>query len=85
MDEDGGVDLDVATTDQRQRLLAGTNRLNDASKRLAESHRLALETEEIGAQTLVSLRNQREQIVRANDRVSLMRIDIERLMVVIVG
>lgn len=65
---DASGDVEVATMDQRQRLLTGTNRLQDASKRLADSHRIALETEEIGAQTLGTLRNQREQIVRANER-----------------
>jgi vesicle transport through interaction with t-SNAREs protein 1 len=43
--------------------------LNDASQRLAESHKLALETEEIGANTLGILRNQRQQLQHANETV----------------
>lgn len=60
---------DAAVADQRARLLAGTSRLNDASKRLKDSHRIALETEEIGAQTLMTLRNQREQLTHAGETV----------------
>ncbi len=58
--------------DQRARLLQGTNRLNDASRRLEESHRLALETEQIGTDTLGTLRNQRQQILHAHSTVSFM-------------
>ncbi|CAG8706642.1 27282_t:CDS:2, partial [Dentiscutata erythropus] len=43
------TDLDSASLDQRARLLSGTERLADSSKRLQESHRIALETETIGA------------------------------------
>jgi hypothetical protein len=49
---EGPFDPGAAEQDQRQRLLAGTNRLGDASKRLADSHRIALETEQVGADTL---------------------------------
>jgi vesicle transport through interaction with t-SNAREs protein 1 len=61
---------DVVSNDQRSRLLVGTNKLNDASRRLEDSHRIALETEEIGASTLETLRNQRQQILRATDTVN---------------
>ena len=64
------MDADAAAQDQRQRMLMGTHRLNDAGKRLQDSHRVALETEEIGAQTLSTLRQQREQIVHANQTVT---------------
>jgi vesicle transport through interaction with t-SNAREs protein 1 len=64
------VDVEIQSMDQRARLLAGTNRLNDASKRLADSHRVALETEQIGVSTLETLRMQRDQINRANTTVS---------------
>ncbi|KAG9219111.1 hypothetical protein CCMSSC00406_0001521 [Pleurotus cornucopiae] len=46
----------------RSRLLAGTSLLEDGSKRLQESHRIALETEDQGAEILMNLRTQREQI-----------------------
>ncbi|KAG5458940.1 MAG: hypothetical protein BJ554DRAFT_747, partial [Olpidium bornovanus] len=45
---DPRVDLDVSSMDQRTRLMAGTDRLQATSRRLEESHRLALETEEVG-------------------------------------
>lgn len=59
---------DNPTTDdqleQRQQLLSGTDRLGRSSKRLQDSQRIALETEEIGRNTLGDLHTQREQIER---------------------
>ena len=43
----GGVDLDAASMDQRTRLLNGTDRLADSSRRLQDSHKVALETGQI--------------------------------------
>lgn len=54
----------------RTRLLAGTEILQDGSRRLVDSHRIALETEEQGADILRSLRGQREQIENASNTVS---------------
>jgi vesicle transport through interaction with t-SNAREs protein 1 len=42
--------------------------LQDSTRRLEESHRLALETEDVGAGILGSLRGQREQIQSTRDR-----------------
>ena len=53
----------------RTRLLAGTALLEDGSRRLLDSQRIALETEEQGADILRSLRGQREQIQNARDTV----------------
>ncbi|KAJ8514902.1 hypothetical protein ONZ45_g7606 [Pleurotus djamor] len=47
---------------ERQRLLAGTATLNDGSRRILDSQRIALESEEQGADILRTLRVQREQI-----------------------
>ncbi|KAK0453608.1 vesicle transport v-SNARE protein N-terminus-domain-containing protein [Armillaria borealis] len=57
----------------RTRLLAGTALLDDGTKRLQGSHRIALETEEQGADILMNLRTQREQI--ENSRNVLQRAD----------
>lgn len=48
--------------EQRQQLLGGTDRLERSSGRLRESQRLALETEDIGRNTLADLGRQRETI-----------------------
>ena len=53
----------------RARLLAGTTTLEDGSRRLKESQRIALETEEQGADILRSLIGQREQIENARNTV----------------
>lgn len=58
------------SNDDRTRLLAGTALLEDGTRRLQESQRIALETEEQGADILRSLRGQREQIQNARDTVS---------------
>ncbi|KAI3637538.1 hypothetical protein MIR68_004187 [Amoeboaphelidium protococcarum] len=65
-DDDGFRDPDIASMDQRATLLSNTNRLDKTSKRLEDSHRIALETEQIGIGTLETLRNQRQQLERAN-------------------
>ncbi|KAI9357819.1 t-SNARE [Pilaira anomala] len=65
--EDGQSDYDASTMDQRQRLLSGTERLGQSSRRLEDSHRLALETEGIGINILSTLKGQRETMVRARD------------------
>jgi vesicle transport through interaction with t-SNAREs protein 1 len=56
--------------DQRQRLLSGTERLGQSSRRLEDSHRLALETEGIGINILSTLKGQRETLIRARDTVN---------------
>jgi vesicle transport through interaction with t-SNAREs protein 1 len=53
----------------RTRLLAGTSILEDGTRRLQESHRIALETEDQGADILRNLRTQREQIENSRDTV----------------
>ncbi|TFY72333.1 hypothetical protein EVG20_g644 [Dentipellis fragilis] len=64
-------------TSDRSRLLAGTNILEDGTRRLQETHRVALETEEQGADILRSLRGQREQIENARDTVSFLSLVIQ--------
>ena len=83
---DSGGDLEADGEEgayaQRQRLLQGTATLEDGSRRLEESHRLALQTEDMGADILRDLRGQREQIENSRDTVSLaaeMRLVHQRL------
>ena len=51
--------------EQRQQLLSGTERLERSSARLTQSQRIALETEEVGRNTLADLGQQGEIIMRA--------------------
>ncbi|KAI0650988.1 vesicle transport v-snare protein vti1 [Trametes meyenii] len=62
----------------RTRLLAGTTLLEDGSRRLMDSQRIALETEEQGADILRSLRGQREQIQNARDTLQRADTSIDR-------
>lgn len=48
--------------EQRQQLLSGTDRLERSSQRLRDTERVALETENIGRNTLADLHTQRETI-----------------------
>ncbi|KAJ1537854.1 Vesicle transport through interaction with t-SNAREs 1A, partial [Cladochytrium tenue] len=57
-----------ASEAQRARLLRGTERLQDASRRLDDARRVALDAEAAGVDTLAALSGQREQILRARDR-----------------
>ena len=61
----GGAD---AQLEQRQQLLAGTERLDRSSQRLRNSQALANETEAIGAHTLGELAQQRSRIQNVNER-----------------
>ncbi|CAK5262757.1 unnamed protein product [Mycena citricolor] len=62
----------------RTRLLAGTAVLEDGTKRLQDSHRIALETESQGADILMNLRQQREQIVHSRDTLEAANTHIDR-------
>jgi len=59
---EGGTGVGDEQLAQRQQLLSGTDRLERSSGRLRESQRLALETEDIGRNTLADLSRQRETI-----------------------
>ncbi|RDB22880.1 Vesicle transport through interaction with t-SNAREs 1A [Hypsizygus marmoreus] len=67
-----------AANSDRSRLLAGTQLLEDGSKRLQESHRIALETENQGADILLNLRQQREQIENARGTLQTADSSIDR-------
>ncbi|KAI8996218.1 vesicle transport v-snare protein vti1 [Trametes punicea] len=71
-------DEPYGATSDRTRLLAGTALLEDGSRRLLESQRIALETEEQGADILRSLRGQREQIQNARDTLQRADTSIDR-------
>ena len=66
---------------QRQRLLQGTSLLENGTERLAASTRLALETEDIGANILQDLRSQREQIEHSRDTVRCYQTNVRSCMV----
>lgn len=53
--------------EQRQQLLSGTERLERSSGRLQESQRVALETEQLGQNTLADLYGQRQTIQHTRD------------------
>jgi vesicle transport through interaction with t-SNAREs 1 len=62
------------SSSDRTRLLSGMQLLENGTKRLEESQRMALETETHGAEILTNLRTQREQI--ENSRDTLQRADL---------
>jgi vesicle transport through interaction with t-SNAREs protein 1 len=66
-------DNPYTSTSDRTRLLAGTQLLEDGTKRLKDSQRIALETEGQGADILLNLRTQREQIENSRDTVHINR------------
>ncbi|KZT40436.1 vesicle transport v-snare protein vti1 [Sistotremastrum suecicum HHB10207 ss-3] len=69
-DAEGGGD--------RERLLTGHAILENGTRRLDESRRIALETEEQGAEILRSLRGQREQIENSRDMLQTADRSIDR-------
>ncbi|KAG6809288.1 hypothetical protein H0H92_000821 [Tricholoma furcatifolium] len=62
----------------RARLLAGTTKLEEGTKRLQDSQRIALETENQGADILLNLRTQREQIEHARNTLNTADLSIDR-------
>ncbi|KAF8873484.1 vesicle transport v-snare protein vti1 [Infundibulicybe gibba] len=62
----------------RTRLLVGTEVLSDGSRRLGDSTRIALETEQQGADILRNLRGQREQIENSRDMLSTTNNSIDK-------
>jgi vesicle transport through interaction with t-SNAREs protein 1 len=60
---------DPSAYSARTRLLAGTQTLEEGSKRLDNAQRVAMETENVGADILRNLRGQREQIEHTRDTV----------------
>jgi len=56
-----------AQVEQRQQLLAGTDRLDRSTQRLKHSQALAAETEAVGASTLADLERQRNIIEHTSD------------------
>ncbi|KAL1662498.1 vesicle transport v-SNARE protein N-terminus-domain-containing protein [Schizophyllum commune] len=71
----GDVSSDMT---DRARLLAGTAKLDEGTRRLEESQRIAMETEQTGADILLNLRGQREQIEHARDTLGTAERHIDR-------
>lgn len=59
------------SSDQKQRLLDNSERIERTAKRLDVGFRVVLETEEIGTQVLQNLNEQRETIQRSRGRVRI--------------
>ncbi|KAK7049616.1 t-SNARE VTI1 [Paramarasmius palmivorus] len=71
-------DEPYGSSSDRTRLLAGTALLEDGSKRLQDSQRIALETENQGADILMDLRRQREQIEHSRNTLEVAGTSIDR-------
>ncbi|ORX37722.1 t-SNARE [Kockovaella imperatae] len=77
-DRDDPYTDDPSGFSSRTRLLQGTERLADGSKRLDNAHRIALETEDVGADILRNLRGQREQLENTRDSLTQADSSIDR-------
>ncbi|KKA26641.1 hypothetical protein TD95_002638 [Thielaviopsis punctulata] len=66
-DNPAGTSASDVQLEQRQQLLAGTDRLDRSTQRLKSSQALAAETEALGASTLADLHRQRETIQHTHD------------------
>ncbi|KAK2158012.1 hypothetical protein NP493_1829g00000 [Ridgeia piscesae] len=61
-------EFEVTEDVQRARLMAGSDTLSRASASIARSHVVALETEQVGQETMDELGQQREALTRTRDR-----------------
>lgn len=64
--------------DQKQRLLENSERIERTGNRLNDGYRIAVETEELGAQVLQDLHHQRETIQNARSRLRETNADLGR-------
>jgi len=71
-------ELESKEYDQKTRLLVGSERLQGARERLNDTRRLAHETEELGVDTLVDMKKQREQLEKARDRLDEVDSNVTR-------
>lgn len=78
--DSGGEELsDVRITiDQKQRLLDNSEQLERTGKKLEEGYKVVLETQEIGAQVMKNLAEQRETIQRTRSRLRDADADLNR-------
>jgi len=81
----GSQDYQVQYMDQRQALLAGTDKLNTTTNRVANAHRVALETENIGTNVLGDLYDQRQKLQRANDKLDNVNDDMKQSRSILSG
>lgn len=74
--DSGGEELgDIRISmDQKQRLLNNSENFERMGRKLEDGYRVIVETEDIGAQVLKNLGEQREKIQRSRSRVSVMNI-----------
>jgi vesicle transport through interaction with t-SNAREs protein 1 len=79
-DSNGGFSSDdpYGVASDRTRLLAGTQVLEDGTRRLQDSQRIALETEAQGADILMNLRQQRETIENSRNTLQTADTAIDR-------
>ncbi|CAI5447018.1 unnamed protein product [Caenorhabditis angaria] len=63
---------------QEDQLIENTQRLERSSRKLQDAHRIAVETEQIGAEMLSNLSTQRETIGRSRDRLRQSNADLGR-------
>jgi len=71
-------EFQLRDVEQRTRLLSSSNILDEGSKRLVNANRIALETEDIGANVLSELSSQKQTILRARDNLDLIEDNISR-------
>jgi vesicle transport through interaction with t-SNAREs protein 1 len=59
----------VKELDHRQKILAGSAKLEESNDRLSNAHRIAVETENIGGNVLAEMYGQRKQLEGVRDNV----------------
>uniref|UniRef100_R7WEB8 Vesicle transport v-SNARE 13 n=1 Tax=Aegilops tauschii TaxID=37682 RepID=R7WEB8_AEGTA len=77
--ESGMADMLVVSADQRSRLLRTTERQNQTTDRIRDSHRTMLETEELGVSIMHDLHQQRQSLLHANDTANHPTVMIQNL------
>jgi len=71
-------DYQVKEVDQRRKLIENTGRVDESTQRLMNAHRIAIETEDIGASVVNELSSQKQTLLRTRDNLNLIDENMTR-------
>jgi len=78
-------DYQVQFLDQRSKLIAGNEKIEQTSGRLQNAHRLAIQNEQIGTAVLTDLQGQRDQLIRTGKKLDDVDDDVKTSRTILTG
>jgi len=78
-------DLEVASMDQRQKVLYGNQKLDETSERIMRAQQTSAKSEEIGAEIIGALEEDREVLERAKRKLGTVNENMDETRWVVLG